>query len=100
MSIQTATQNPAGLFTNLTEAEIAEFTTWLRAIGTGQPSTFQNLSEVEAVEFIVRLQAAATDQPREHENSDLCQTLSAVMRNAARLYGTAPFVHQHCICFG
>ncbi|MGC0418391.1 hypothetical protein [Embleya sp. AB8] len=46
------------------------------------------------------IQQAMTDQPKEPENSDLCQTLSRIIRLCARFYGTPKMTPEHCICEG
>ncbi|GGZ23491.1 hypothetical protein GCM10010387_15850 [Streptomyces inusitatus] len=46
------------------------------------------------------MRAQLTAQARHDDNSDLCQALTAILRQASQTYGTEPGNQETCVCRG
>ncbi|WP_228994700.1 hypothetical protein [Streptomyces sp. DH8] len=86
--------NPTPSTTTPVEEEI---TLTQPAFQSDQPMEISGRDMGHLVAF---LRTQLTTLPREDENSDLCQSLSSILRQASKVYGSEPGNRETCICYG
>ncbi|MFD9422260.1 MULTISPECIES: hypothetical protein [unclassified Streptomyces] len=50
--------------------------------------------------LVAWMRAQLTNLPKEDENSHLCQSLTSILNQAFKTYGSAPMASPTCICRG
>ncbi|MFI0827253.1 hypothetical protein ACH4Q7_22670 [Streptomyces roseolus] len=83
--------------TQTTTPEDEVYTPYVPAFVSDQP---MEISGQDMGYLIAWMKTQLTAQEKHLNNSDLCQALSAILRQAHDLYGTEDGTRETCICYG